>query len=418
MSTSQPPRTTFDNAYVALGEVFPGHPLMPAIRMVYLQGERFEKIDTGRQVWGPIRERQKRIRPVDENQEMFWNSFSMYMKLSVKGYLSWTRELIKLFFQSIVRAAHQQKVLVKTMNRFKDALARDLRYFRLDDQAKALDQATITDSGNPGQTMLDTMVRFTNTQFDDGKTINEGFALAKRLCNPYRPLLLKRLCDHIKGDTFLKYLDESRESAKIASKYRFFFRANEFTTEWDQIVGENLDGQGWTLGNKWLESQYGLAFMGEVARTLEGGGDHKADVGFICELFFYQNYDDWLEIFLEELVRKDASAAGDHPQIEVIQNNPRHFFNYGHFKRTQRLSTFMAPVLGKLNEEIAKWPNAGILAKEVLDVLGESRVGSGSAPAPRHTLAEKLKKKHAAKQPKVGLQYAQAVEQYARMETV
>ena len=411
-------KTSFDSAYEALQEVFPGHPLWPALRVEYIQGRRFEEI-SGR-VWGPTDERRNRVRSIKNNAEIFWNAFNRYMHLSYKSYVSWVNELTARFFNFIVHSSKDDKELVTKMDRIRNALVRDFRYFGFHDQADQLDKSTISARGNPDGVVHNALESFFSTRDTvTGKPVKDGFPLSKRLCDAYRPLVLKCLCDLIKDQELFKWLEETRAGERIPSKFRLFWRNDENTKDWDLMIEENLTGVeageegGQTLGNKWLASQYGLALMGGIAQLILGTGKHDTDTNFICMVFFYQNYDGWFERTLHEMVKKDVVQPGATVHVEVIKSHPRHYFNLGRFKHTQRVSTFMLPVMHRVNYMLQHlWVDSGILAKNVLDVLDERRVGSGSAGMGGPTLAEKLKKKHTKNLPKVQLSYAEEIETY------
>ena len=175
----------------------------------------------------------------------------------------------------------------------------------------------------------------------------------------------------------------------------------------DNQSGIELGGEGGaTIGNKWLESEFGLALMGAVAELLVDKGTHHADAGFICKMFFYQNYDDWFEIALEDLVRNNKNSPGHNGHLDVIKHSPRHFLNIGQFKRDQRLTTYMQRNFQSINHVIAtKWEDSGIMAQTVHNILKSGRVGSGSgARGGGKTLAEKLLKKQSKLQPTVALE--------------
>ena len=405
MSTASPvTMLTLDSAYTALEEVFPGHPLMPALRMEYLQGVKFDSIGREKTIYGPSSEH-NRARSLNANSSNFWHGFARYMKISYKNYLSWVQEIKNMFFQAIAKSCKDGKEQVRIMDRIRKALVRDFRYFGFHEQAKQLEEATLTARGQPAQVVHKALDSFLETRdTETGKPVKEGFSLSKRLCDPYRPLVLKCLCDLIKGQDVFAVLESD---GRIPDKYRLFWRNEENTKDWDQMVEDNLSGGiggeagNHTLGNKWLSSQYGLAFMGAVAQLVSNTGTHTVDTNFVCQAFFYANYDDWFERTLHEMVKEDASQPGKDIHVSVISSNPRHYFNVGRFKRNQQISAYMLPVINQLNQRLHTWGDSGILAKNVLDVIQGRRVGSGSGAGDASTLAEQLKKKHEENLPKV-----------------
>ena len=143
--------------------------------------------------------------------------------------------------------------------------------------------------------------------------------------------------------------------------------------------------------------------MGAVAQLLLGEGQHKGHTNAVCALFYYQNYDDWFERSLNDLVENNLVQVGSAPHLDIIKKYPRHFFNYGHFKHSNRLSTYMQPIMNGVQAWISNWHDANVLSREVKEVLGDRRAGSGSGAAGpgTTTLAEKLHKKHLKLQPRV-----------------
>ena len=402
--------TSFDSAYEALTEVFPGHPLMPAVRMEYLTGTQFPAIS--RQVYGPTDEKHNRLRSRQDNEKIFWSCFGRYMQLGHKDYLSWVKEIVGTFYSRLITCAksHSGKKLVKVLNRIKNAVVRDFRYFRMEDSAVQAENKELDEKRGPEEVVFECIQMLLRSgSHIDGLVVREGFALSKRLCDSYRPLLLRCLCDLIKGKDFLDWLILSNEMARLQTKYRLFLRNAEMIKDWDIMVAENLGGTergergGGTIGNKFLESQYGLALMGAVAQLLLGEGHHKGRTNAICALFYYQDYDHWFERSLSDLVENNSVQVGQAPHLDIIKKYPRHFLNYGHFKHTNRLSTYMQPIMNGVQEWISHWDDANVLSKEVRAVLGEQRVGSGSGAAGAGTtsLAEKLHKKHLQLQPRV-----------------
>ena len=218
--------TALDGAYEALNEVFPNHPLMPCVRMEYLVGTNFEAIT--RKCWGPTDERNGRVRQVKINDAIFWQSFKLRMKLSFAHYIRWVREIHNIFYRRLIESARDQgggKEMMKLLHRIKQALIRDFRYFRFDEHADELDLATLEDlTGRPDSAVhsyVETLISTADER--SGKPVKDGFALSKRLCNPYKPLLLKLYCDLIKGKEFLEWLTKSGELKGVHTKYRLFY---------------------------------------------------------------------------------------------------------------------------------------------------------------------------------------------------
>ena len=220
---------TLDAAYVALNEVFPNHPLMPAIRVEYLIGQRFDGISA--QVWGPTDERQKRVRDLEQNAQIFWSSFARYMQLGFQSYIGWTNQIMDVFYRYLVAHARDGKTLIKILNRLKNATVRDFRYFRLDSTADKLDDVALDDTGDPAKTVFDAIQNLLRTDTRTMKPVKDGFPLSKRLCDPYRPLLLKCLCDLIKGQEFINWLKRASELQRIPTKYRLFYSNQENTKD-------------------------------------------------------------------------------------------------------------------------------------------------------------------------------------------
>ena len=131
--------TSVDNAFVALDEVFPGHPLTPAARTTYLVGAMFTRIGDHEEIHPPQRYWPQRIRPLEENARFFWLCLKHYYHLTLSDYLKWTELLTTHFFHAIMEVAKAQNSYIPVLDRLKQALVRDYRYFRESDKAKALD---------------------------------------------------------------------------------------------------------------------------------------------------------------------------------------------------------------------------------------------------------------------------------------
>ena len=228
-------------------------------------------------------------------------------------------------------------------------------------------------------------------------TLKDGYALSPRLCDSHRPLILKCLYDLIKGTG--PYLKE-QGTGSIPSKYRLFYSSEEFDLQWDHLIERNLNGvetgssSGQTIGNKFLQSEVGGALIGAVTQRIIGVGTHQQDASAVCELFFWQNYDDLFERYLHDMVKFESPDPGSEPEFRIIGNYATHYFNTGHFKNGPfRISSYMNPILQELSGEIMQWSDNTFLDKDVKSVLSGKRVGSGSGAGAGATLAERLEKK-------------------------
>ena len=233
----------------------------------------------------------------------------------------------------------------------------------------------------------------------------DGYALSKRLCNRHRPLLLKSLCDFARGAG--GFLSETGNDGQIPSKFRLFFRSNEMD-DFDQFTEQNLNGleaiqdgsqaeHGSILTNVQFQNDSGRALCAAIAHyVIDEGGGHNNRAYVVAQAFFWQNYDDYFEYYLHDLVKKGTfTKTPDQPHFKVIHNYPGHYFNTGELRSDQKLSSFMKPYCEDLWQDIGLWDDSEELNKDVLGLLqGNKSVGSGSGvTGSTGTLVERLKKK-------------------------
>ena len=161
--------TSIDSAFVALDEVFPGHPLTPAARQTYLSGEMFTRIGDSEEVYEPQRLWPRRIRPLEENAKFFWACMKHFYHLSLTDYLNWIQLLAGKFFRAIMDVAHAEKSYIKVLDRLKQALVRDYRYFRESEKARSLDVMNLNDSKSPEKEIFGQICTATRIDYASGR---------------------------------------------------------------------------------------------------------------------------------------------------------------------------------------------------------------------------------------------------------
>ena len=395
---------SLDLAIQALEEVFPGHPLIPAVKQSYLSGVLWHEINDSSIVGSPTQLWKQRIRDIGTNSELFWKMFLGYFaRMSLSDYIAWVRWLCQWFKSPILATAERDKNTMQIVERLKLALIRDYRFFKDGDKARKLEDVDMSDSRRPEEEIFRYIQLFTETINPRG-TPPEGYEISNRLCARHNPLLLKLLAELVKGTG--RILHDSGQRGNIPTRFRLFYDNKEVVEEYDNLLIQNIDGvelnqkEGGTMGNKWLESRHGRAMLGAIAQLLiDGGGKHSLDAANLCQAFFWQDYDGHFANFLREMIDHDSKGVGAHPHLRIIANTPNHFFNTGHFRVPHNLTSYMFPLMSHVNHEIGTWADKNVLEKAVLDVLSEKRVGSGSGTQNPDSLAEKLHKKWTAKQP-------------------
>ena len=400
---------SLDLAFQAIEEVFPDHPLTPAVKQSYLSGVLWHEMNDNSDVRRPKELWKQRIRDIETNAHLFWNLFLGYFaRFNMKDYVGWIRLFCKWFRLPILATAERDKNTMQVVESLKEALVRDYRFFKDDDKARKLQDIDMSDSRRPEDEIFQYIQQFSERPENGGVkprgTPPDGYDISDRLCSRNKPLLLKLLSQLVKGTG--RYLHESNKIASIPTRYRLFWNKIEVDDEYDDLLVKNQDGTeldqsaGGTIGNKWLESKQGRAMLGAIAQLIiDGGGQHANDADNICRAFFWQDYDGHFADFLRDMIRHDAKGVGQQPHLRIIKNTPNHFLNTGHFRVAHSLSSYMFPIMAHINNEIGTWGDAQVLEKAVLDVLSEKRVGSGSGTQNRGSLAEKLHKKWTAKRP-------------------
>ena len=417
MSTTQTYNYSLDLAIQALVEVFPDHPLIPAVKQSYLSGVLWHNISDSSIVDSPTRLWKQRIRGIETNGELFWKMFIGYFaKISLSDYITWVRFLCKWFRNPILATAQRDKNTMQVVERLQEALIRDYHFFKDDDKALKLEDVDMSDSRRPEEEIFRYIQIFTETCNPRG-TPPEGYEISNRLCARHKPLLLKLLAELVKGTG--RFLHETGHKGNIPTRFRLFYDRKEVDEEYDHLLVQNIDGlelnqeKGVTIGNKWLESKHGRAMLGAIAQLLiDQGGQHSQDAENLCQAFFWQDYDGHFANFLREMIDHDSKGVGAHPHLRIISNTPNHFFNTGHFRVSHNLTSYMNPLMAHVNHEIGTWTDAAVLEKAVLDVISVKRVGSGSGTQnPGESLAEKLNKKWSEKQPLQNIDLAHGAEE-------
>ena len=392
--------TTFDAAYTALEEIFPGHPLLPAARICYIYGDAFGRIDNSSLVYDVRRLWPIRVRSIPDNARLFWGAFDSYFNLRYSSYRRWVLDIANHFRVAIMGVARNDGKLEETLNRILTALIRDYRYVGETEKADQLANYSISDARRPEDEVWGAVNEFVQ-HVQPRNEVKDGFPLSTALCNSARPLLLKCLTDLMKGTA--NFIDAT--GTQVPSKYRLFFRLDE-DAQWDKLIEHNQNGletgasEGHNIGNLFLENEVGRALLGAVAQLLLGSGHHMQVADQMCNLFFWQNYDGWLERFLQDMVENESPKPGQNPHLRCIANYPTHYFNTGHFKGVHKITSYVQPILDDLAARIRSWPDNRALDQEVLELMKSQRVGSGSGVATQEPLAKKLEAKYAALAPK------------------
>ena len=389
MPTSRFHVYTLDAAYKALEEVFPNHPLIPAARQVYLSGRPWRKIGENDTVGSPKQMWYGRISGISRGAPLFWDTWNDLFNISTNYYLRWIFDTVKYFGDDIMKDAVIRQSLVATISALQQALARDYRYFGENEKATKIEDWDFGDSKNPSEEMLGYISDYCkNLHPKEGR---DGYALSKRLCNRERPLLLKSLCDFARGAG--QFLSDSGRAGQIPTKFRLFFRSNEMD-DFDQFSEQNLNGlealqdgtqyeHGSILTNVQFQNDSGRALCAAIAHAvIDEGGGHNNRAYVVAQAFFWQNYDDYFEYYLHDLVKKGVEGffeVPSKPHYQVIHNYPGHYFNTGELRRDQKLSSFMKPYCEDLWQDIGIWDDSEELSKDVLGLLqGNRATGSRS----------------------------------------
>ena len=394
--TSQPRGFTFDNAYLALDEIFAGHPLKPAVFTAYLRNTMFSRIadsDNFRDIESDPGTQRGRFRDFHDQAQLFWATVDEIYQMDVINYKKIISDLWQTF-KDLVDQVQQTRDGKDMKPQFYEAahsaIIRDYRYFGDNETAKRLEErGTAQTMSEKDEELMSDVIGLVRDL--DPKNDKSGYRLARRLCNNARPLFLKFLCDQIMGGAWwIKHqggFDNVKFSLRVPSKYRLFCSPEEiaFTENMfkDNSTGAGDGGQqGSVIGNKFLHSDAGRVLLGAISKSLEGETAHDEEVDEFLLVAFYNDWDEWLSKYIADMIHHETPKPQQQPERRIIANYSTHFASTGSFKHDQKLSNRILQFMEIFSSHIQKWEDAGILHKEALKAIRDNQTGSGRSGNP------------------------------------
>ena len=394
--SSEPTGFTFDNAYLALDEIFAGHPLRPAVFTAYLTGTMFSRIADSAS-FGDIRSdpdlQARRFRDFPDQSKLFWAMFNEIYQMDVIEYRNIISDLWQTFkdlLDQTQQSRNGKDLKPQFYQAAHKALIRDYRYFGDNETARHLEQRGLAETSERKGAELEADINEL-VQNLDPKNDKSGYRLARRLCNKERPLFLKFLCNSIQGSDWWiemqKGFDNVQFNLGIPAKYRLFCRHDEIKF-CEKLFQKNSSGasaggqQGNVIGNKFLHSKAGRALLGAISKSMEAESQHDEDVEHFLLVAFYNDWDEWLSKYIGDMIHHETPEVQAKPERRVVGNYSQHFANTGNFSKDQPLSNRVLRFMQELNHQINKWPDAGVLEKDALEAIGDNQTGSGRSGNP------------------------------------